>query len=87
MNQTKCETYANTVACCNVERAVLLLPGAGEEMGRKGFLKIEGEVLKGRVTNFKFKQVLHPKSKKSKNIANLTVPVTQATWCYWCRSS
>lgn len=62
MNHTDNETYANTVACCNDGRAVLLLllPDAGEEMGRNGFLKMEGEVLEGRKTNFQFKQVLHP---------------------------
>lgn len=52
MNYSEYETFANTVACCNNGRAVLLLPDAGEEIGRNGFLKIEGEVLEGRETNF-----------------------------------
>lgn len=49
MNHNEYETYANTVACSD-GRAVLLLPDALEEIGRNGFLKIEGEVLEGRKT-------------------------------------
>lgn len=41
------------------KRTIFSLPDTGEEMGRKGFLKIEGEVLQIKQTIFQFKQLLY----------------------------
>lgn len=53
-------------------------------MGRKGFLKIDGEVLLNIETSFQLNQVLHPKTNtrplQNKTIFRASVPVS--TLCY-----